>query len=49
MPAPTAIEHGLYLATGNLKDTRNSGATLFDPWNDGPLMFPLSPRGARST
>lgn len=41
--AATAIEHDLYLVTCNIKDTRKSGAILFDPWNDDPARFPLSP------
>lgn len=40
--AATAIEHDLYLATRNVKDTRPSGALVFDPWNDDPARFPLS-------
>lgn len=44
----TAIEHDLYLATRNVKDTRPSGAVVFDPWNDDVEMFPLSPRGGRT-
>ena len=39
--AATAIELDLYLVTRNMKDTRNSGAILFDPWNDDPARFPL--------
>jgi toxin FitB len=39
--AATAIELDLYLVTRNIKDTRNSGAILFDPWNDDPARFPL--------
>jgi toxin FitB len=39
--AATAIEFDLYLVTRNIKDTRNSGAILFDPWNDDPARFPL--------
>jgi toxin FitB len=45
--AATAIEHDLYLVTRNVKDARSSGATVFDPWNDDPAMFPLSPRRQR--
>ncbi|WP_428395617.1 type II toxin-antitoxin system VapC family toxin [Lichenicoccus sp.] len=36
MLAATALEHGLILATRNLRDVRLSGAALFDPWNDDP-------------
>ena len=39
--AATAIEQDLYLVTRNVKDTRNTGAILFDPWNDDPTQFPL--------
>lgn len=42
--AATAIEHNLYLATHNVKDTRASGAAIFDPWQDDPERFPLSRR-----
>ncbi len=46
--AATAIEHDLYLVTRNVKDTRQSGTTVFDPWNDDPARFPLSPRGRKT-
>ena len=39
--AAAAIEHELYLVTRNVKDTRGSGAIVFDPWNDDPARFPL--------
>ena len=39
--AAAAIEHELYLVTRNVKDTRGSGAIVFDPWNDEPARFPL--------
>jgi len=42
--AATAMEHDLYLVTRNVKDTRRSGAFVFDPWNDDATKFPLSPR-----
>lgn len=45
--AATAIEHDLYLVTRNVKDTRHSGAAIFDPWADDPAGFPLSPRAGR--
>lgn len=48
MLAATAIEHGLYLVTRNVKDTRTTGALVFDPWNDDPVNFPLNRRGART-
>lgn len=46
--AATAIEHDLYLVTRNVKDTRSSGAVVFDPWNDDVARFPLSPRSGRA-
>ncbi len=39
--AATSIEHDLYLVTRNIKDTKESGAVVFDPWNDEPVRFPL--------
>jgi len=42
--AATALEHDLYLATRNVKDVGDSGADIFDPWNDDPANFRLSPR-----
>ena len=45
--AATAIEYELYLVTRNVKDTRHSGAAIFDPWTDDPDKFPLSPRANR--
>jgi predicted nucleic acid-binding protein len=47
MLAATAIEHDLYLVTRDVKDTRQSGAIVFDPWNDDTQMFPLSPMTRR--
>lgn len=47
MLGATAIEHNLYLVTRNVKDTKPSGAMVFDPWNDDAGMFPLSPRVSR--
>jgi toxin FitB len=41
--AATALEHDLYLVTRNVSDVRTSGAQIFDPWNDDPEKFPLSP------
>lgn len=43
--AATAIEHDLYLVTRNVKDTRSTGAFVYDPWNDDVAKFPLSPGG----
>src|SRR3546814_3167693 len=34
--AATAIEHDLFLVTRNVKDTRHSGAVIFNPWEDDP-------------
>jgi predicted nucleic acid-binding protein len=48
MLAATAIEHDLYLVTRNVKDTRPSGAMVFDPWSDDAQMFPLSPLARQS-
>lgn len=47
MLAATAIDNDLYLATRNVKDTKASGATVFDPWHDDVAKFPLSPLGGR--
>ena len=47
MLAATAIEHDLYLVTRKVKDTKPTGAMVFDPWNDDAKMFPLSPRAGR--
>nr|WP_210258905.1 type II toxin-antitoxin system VapC family toxin [Rhizobium sp. WYCCWR 11152] len=44
MLAATAIEHNLYLVTRNVRDTRFSGAAIFDPWTNDPGQFPLSRR-----
>lgn len=48
MLAATAREHELYLVTRNVKDARPSGVLIFDPWNDDPEKFPISPRAART-
>lgn len=42
--AASAIEHDLYLVTRNIKDVCHSGAAVFNPWQDDPKRFPLSPR-----
>jgi toxin FitB len=34
--AATAIEHDLCLATRNVRDVRDTGAALFNPWTDDP-------------
>lgn len=39
--AATAIEHDLYLATRNVADVANSGATVFNPWKDDPERFSI--------
>jgi predicted nucleic acid-binding protein len=49
MLAATAIEHDLYLVTRNARDTKPSGATVFDPWNDDADKFPLSPKRRGTT
>lgn len=40
--AASAIEHGLFFVTRNLKDTQQSGAVIFNPWEDDPARFPLT-------
>ena len=45
--AATAIEADLYLVSRNVRDLKNSGAAVFDPWNDDPAAFPLSPGNRR--
>ena len=40
--AATAIANDLYLVTRNVKDVRDSGAAIFDPWTDDPVAFPLA-------
>jgi hypothetical protein len=45
--AATAIETDLYLVTRNVKDTRHSGAVVFDPWADDPAEFPLSQKSRK--
>lgn len=45
--AATAIEQDLYLVTRNVKETRPSGAVVFDPWNDDAETFPLRRRVGR--
>jgi toxin FitB len=39
--ASTAIEHNLYLVTRNVDDVLSSGATVFNPWKDDPVQFPM--------
>lgn len=40
--AATAIEKNLHLVTRNVKDVRASGASIFDPWADDLVAFPLA-------
>lgn len=40
--AATAIEHDLFFVTRNVKDTRLSGAAIFNPWEDDPSRYPLA-------
>ncbi len=40
--AATALEHSLFLVTGNTKDVQHSGAAVFNPWKDDPAGFPLA-------
>ncbi|MFM9973118.1 MAG: PIN domain-containing protein [Beijerinckiaceae bacterium] len=46
--AATAIEADLYLVSRNVRDLKNSGAAVFDPWNDDPAAFPLSAGNRRA-
>ena len=39
--AATAIEWGLYLVTRNVKDVRDTGVVVFNPWEDDPALFVL--------
>jgi toxin FitB len=45
--AATALENDLYLVTRNVRDMRESGAAIFDPWTDDATNFPLSPMPLR--
>jgi predicted nucleic acid-binding protein len=38
--AATAIEHGLVLVTRNIRDVQDTGARLFNPWQDDPESLP---------
>lgn len=40
--AATAIEANFYFVTRNVRDVRQSGAAIFDPWNDDPAAVQLS-------
>lgn len=39
--AATAIEHDLCLVTRNVRDVRDSGALVFNPWTDDPETFAI--------
>ncbi|MFZ1413279.1 MAG: type II toxin-antitoxin system VapC family toxin [Defluviicoccus sp.] len=39
LSAATAIEHDLCLVTRNVRDVRDSGAVVFDPWTEDPPDF----------
>jgi hypothetical protein len=38
--AASAIEHGLVLATRNIRDVQDTGARIFNPWQDDPESIP---------
>ncbi|WP_411287809.1 type II toxin-antitoxin system VapC family toxin [Phenylobacterium sp.] len=46
MLAATALQAGLYLVTRNTRDVRHTGAAVFNPWEDQPADFPLTPSAA---
>ncbi len=39
--AATALEAQLYLVTRNIKDVVQTGAVIFNPWEDDPTGFPI--------
>ncbi|MFQ5774729.1 MAG: type II toxin-antitoxin system VapC family toxin [Kiloniellaceae bacterium] len=39
--AATAIEHDLHLATPNVRGVAESGASVFNPWEDDPARFKI--------
>lgn len=41
--AATALRHRLYLVTRNTRDVVHTGAAVFNPWNDNPSLYPISP------
>jgi toxin FitB len=45
--AATALEHDLYLVTRNVRDVGQSGAALFNPWEDDPVGSPVLPKPRR--
>jgi predicted nucleic acid-binding protein len=38
--AASAIEHGLVLVTRNIRDVQDTGARIFNPWQDDPESIP---------
>mgnify|MGYP001189054476 FL=1 len=40
--AATAIERRLWLVARTLRDVRDTGSALFDPWNDDPAAFVIA-------
>ena len=40
--AATAIEHGLVLATRNVRHVQDTGARIFNPWEDDPGSPPTT-------
>ena len=49
MLASTALEHGLWLVTRNVRDVQHSGAAVFNPWTDDPAACAIQGRpGVRS-
>jgi len=45
--AATALDHDLYLVTRNMRDVRQSGAAVFNPWEDDAYAFPIIRRQRR--
>ena len=49
MLAATALEHGVWLVTRNVRDVQHSGAAVFNPWTDDPAACTIQERpGVRS-
>ena len=44
MLAATALEHGLWLVTRNVRDVQHSGAAVFNPWTDDPAACVIQGR-----
>ncbi len=40
--AATALEHDLHLATRNVRDIAETGASVFNPWTDDATRFPVT-------